>query len=168
MAKPASTRQSVAQTWVQSSPVLGEGLEGREDPARRRHEAALGKAGADGGLPGEGDEDRQQKAEKHARIDRAALLGKAEEPRERRLPSGGGQASGRSLVTARSRGAGMLSATAVEKRRSTRPSTAASHVRVGRNHARLLEREAGGQDRVDLRLADGRMGELGALELPRR
>ena len=52
-AKPAATRHSVAQTCVQSSPVAASASERRDDPARRRHQAALGEAEAHGGLPAE-------------------------------------------------------------------------------------------------------------------
>ena len=100
----------------------GEGLEGRVDPARRRHEAALGEAGADRNLPGEGNEDRQQEAEKHARIDSGALPGKGRRTESGGFLGGGGQdfdSSRRAPV------APACQRDAVENRRSTSASTAA-------------------------------------------
>ncbi len=154
----------------------GEGLEGREDAARRRHEAALGKAGAHRNFPGERDEDRQKEAEKHPRIDRGALPGEARGPRERRTPSREeDQASGRHGALPWRRHAQRA---AVEKRRSTSVVDGGLHIVVGRHDARLLKREAGGEDRsicgwpmvewvslgaLELAL-DHRLGELGVVD----
>ena len=110
-------------------------------------------------FPEEGESDAAKKSREGRASRRRAASRQSEGPRERRRPSGGGPAFLATSwlealpVTALSR-ASKLQRDAVAKRLSMRCVDGRLHVGLGGDHAGLLQREACGEDRVRLRLAD--------------
>jgi hypothetical protein len=74
------TRDDAPERRPQMRPQLAgarQGLQRQDNPARGRHQAAFDETGPHRGFPRRRDRDRQEDAEEHARIDRAALPRKA-------------------------------------------------------------------------------------------
>src|SRR5215213_4160160 len=157
--KPASTRQSVAQTWVQSSPVLARACSvtkirlggGTRRPSARRVDTATSQTAAT--RIGRKTPSRTRGSTLERRPARDGAAGAAA-PRENHAWVVTG-----SFLEAASVGRGRKAS--VDEGIDGR-----AYVGASGNHARLLQRDTGGENRVDLRLSDRGMGQFGAFELP--
>ena len=146
----------------------GELGQGRDDAARRRDKASLHQPQCERPLP-TGARARPAKKSREGRANRVRAASRQSRGRE-----SGGCLQGRGSRGTRFGSWLCLSRRSPVHRASARRGGEAAvdqvvdgglNVGVGRDDARFLQREACREDRVGLRLADGRMGELGALEL---
>ena len=139
---------------------LASAIERRGDPARRRHQPAFGEAGAHGDLPAERERERQDEP-------RAAQFDARRATKGRRAGGGAGamlasRLGRRGVRSAIKHAHRQLRRRARDSARSMRSSTAAFTSVLAGSTPASLKREAGGEDRFPLRLADDAVGELGA------
>ena len=166
---------------------VGELDEGVEDHRRRRHQPAVGQPDAHGDFPAQREHDRQQQAERGPHepreprafgAARSTAAGSAVAVMETRDITGSSKAMPQLTAAAAPFSAVIAGHDEFEAaashhiprqlvtvtwRSSIRSSSVFLTSTLAPDHARLLQRQAGLEDRIALRRADPVVGELGAL-----